>query len=77
MDLDTHQYQWERAMRKLPLGKNSLLLHRRTASSLIEKYEIKELPRFMLLDGEGFVLSENAPAPDTVEIREVLNEIAC
>lgn len=44
-------------------------------SEFVEAYNIKGIPRFILLDKEGLIINADAPRPSSTEIHEVLNTL--
>ena len=51
-----------------------LLADKAFESVIISDYEITGVPRFMLFDKEGKILSVNAPRPSNPQLKELIDE---
>ena len=69
ISVDKDQEAWENMVAEKELGGVQLWADSRFIS---ENYVIMSIPRFMLFDSEGNVISTNAPRPSSDEIRELL-----
>ena len=47
-------------------------LHASGWSQIAKDYEIKGIPRFMLIDRKGNIVSENAPRPSDPRLKEMI-----
>lgn len=68
-----------KAWRKMIKDKNmkgvQLLADKNFNSKFIEDYKISAIPRFILIDPSGNIVSANAPRPSSDAIRPLLNEL--
>ena len=53
---------------------SSMLIANRKTSQMLEEIELGPIPRYLLYNQEGELIHQNAPAPDTEEIRILLNK---
>ena len=70
VSLDTDKEAWEKMIADEELG--GVQLWADGWSKITKDYAIFSIPRFMLFDAEGNVVSTNAPRPSSSEIRELL-----
>ena len=70
VSLDTDKEAWEKMVAEKELG--GVQLWADGWSKITKDYAIFGIPRFMLFDNEGNVISTNAPRPSSDEIRELL-----
>ena len=70
VSLDTDKEAWEKMVAEKELG--GVQLWANGWSKITKDYAIFGIPRFMLFDNEGNVISTNAPRPSSDEIRELL-----
>ena len=70
VSLDTDKEAWEKMVADKELG--GVQLWADGWSKITKDYAIFGIPRFMLFDAEGNVVSTNAPRPSSSEIRELL-----
>ena len=56
------------------LAENYLILNHKTASYIID-HEINSIPRYMIYGRNGELINQNAPRPESHDIKEVLNNI--
>ena len=70
ISVDKDQEAWKNMVAEKELGGVQLWAD---SGGLSENYDIMSIPRFMLFDAEGNVISTNAPRPSTEEIRELLD----
>lgn len=72
----TKDYEkWKNFIKKKePLG-IQLFADQSFESQFIQDYQIKSVPRFILLDPEGNIISANAPRPSNKELIALLNTL--
>ena len=70
ISVDQNKEAWEKMVLEKELGGIQLWADSRDIS---ENYAIMGIPRFMLFDSNGNVISTNAPRPSSDEIRELLD----
>jgi thiol-disulfide isomerase/thioredoxin/predicted ester cyclase len=70
ISVDKDQEAWKNMVVEKELGGVQLWADSRDVS---ENYAIMSIPRFLLFDAEGNVISTNAPRPSSEEIRELLD----
>ncbi|ADB36843.1 TlpA family protein disulfide reductase [Spirosoma linguale] len=76
ISIDENSAAWERAMNQIGLPKkNSFLLPYFKKSQLYKKYNISTIPRYLLIDKQGNLISDDAPRPSDPKIREKLNNL--
>ena len=71
VSVDTNKEAWEKMVADKELG--GIQLWADGWSEITKDYAIFGIPRFMLFDAEGNVISTNAPRPSSDEIRGLLN----
>ena len=54
------------------LGGLQLMADKDWQSDIVKDYAIKGIPRFMLIDAEGNIISADAPTPSSLQIKEKL-----
>ena len=70
VSVDTDKEAWEKMVAEKELG--GVQLWADGWSKITKDYAIFGIPRFMLFDADGNVVSTNAPRPSSYEIRELL-----
>ena len=71
VSVDTDKEAWEKMVADKELG--GVQLWADGWSKITKDYAIFGIPRFLLFDAEGNVISTNAPRPSSEDIRELLN----
>lgn len=71
ISIDQNKVAWKNLVQKD--GLNGVQLHYDGNEKFIEDYMIKGIPRFILLDKEGKIVSANAPRPSDQKTRELLD----
>ena len=71
VSVDTDKEAWEKMVAEKELG--GVQLWADGWSKITKDYAIFSIPRFMLFDAEGNVISTNAPRPSSEDIRELLD----
>lgn len=74
ISVDDNSENWKAMVAKKEL--NGIQLHAEKAfqSDLATSYNIKSIPRFLLIDEAGKIITANAPRPSSKEIRPMLDE---
>lgn len=75
--IDGGSEDWQKAMDSYPdmLNKdNSFLLTRKNHLEIIDKLKLNTIPRYLLFDKEGKVITVNAPRPSSNDIETLINE---
>ncbi len=63
--------KWKRMVRKKELGGVSLIADNMKKSDFIADYVVTGLPRFILIDPQGYIVSPNAPRPSDPDLIEL------
>lgn len=74
MSVDDDKGAWEKMVKEKNLGGIQIHADDAWKSSFVQAYEIKGIPRFILLDKEGDIISADAPRPSTDKIRTMIEE---
>ena len=56
------------------LGGTHLFDHEGLGSSFMKAFNVGMIPRFMMLDREGKIISSNAPRPSSNNVREFIQK---
>ena len=64
---------WKNMIKEKELGGIQLLADKDWQSSFLKSYDIKSIPRFILLDPEGKIVSAAAPRPSDKKLINLLN----
>ena len=67
--------KWSNLVNTKQLGGIQLLADMDINSEFIKAYEIKEIPRFILIDPDGNIVNSNAPKPSETKLTELFNEL--
>lgn len=76
LSIDQNATQWKTAINQLtlPLKKNFLITNPKN-STLIQKYKVISIPRYMIIDAKGVVINQNAPRPSDPRLIKVFDEL--
>ncbi|CAM3905632.1 TlpA disulfide reductase family protein [Pontibacter korlensis] len=74
VDKDTDKWL-EASYRHLGNNVNSYLLKNEDGSGLVKKYNIKSVPRYMIIDREGVIRYADAPPPSDAILSEILDRL--
>ncbi|NBA75706.1 redoxin family protein, partial [Emticicia sp. ODNR4P] len=76
LSIDQNATQWKTAINQLalPLKKNFLITNPKN-NTLIQKYKVISIPRYMIIDAKGVVINQNAPRPSDPRLIKVFNEL--
>ena len=69
------EQKWRDMIKKEGLVGIQLLADKEIASSFIAGYYIQAIPRFIILDKEGKIISSDAPRPSEPELQDILNSL--
>ncbi|MDI5949829.1 TlpA family protein disulfide reductase [Flavobacterium yafengii] len=67
--------KWSNIVNTKQLGGIQLLADMDINSEFIKAYEIKEIPRFILIDPDGNIVNSNAPKPSETKLIDLFNEL--
>lgn len=67
--------KWSNLVNTKQLGGIQLLADMDFNSEFIKAYEIKEIPRFILIDPNGNIINSNAPKPSEIKLIDLFNEL--
>ena len=56
------------------LAVKSSLIHNHKESEIVKKYEISNIPRYILFDKNGVIITDNAPIPSDKKLLEIILE---
>ncbi|MDN3665783.1 TlpA family protein disulfide reductase [Algibacter miyuki] len=76
IDKTSDYEKWKRMVSKENLGGVQLFADNAWESQFIQEYLIKGIPRFILLDPQGHILTANAPRPSEPELIGLFNELS-
>ncbi len=74
ISVDKNLVAWEKMVKEKKLGGIQLHEGENPKFDFVEAYEIKGIPRFILLDKKGNIISADAPRPSSDEIRPLINK---
>lgn len=67
--------KWKKMVENKELKGTQLIADKDWKSDFVKQYAINGIPRFILLDTEGNIVSADAPRPSDPKIREMLNRL--
>lgn len=73
--LNDTEAMWREKATKYEIVDNNFLIRNSKSSEFISNYKLNTIPRYMIFDGKGMLIHEDAPGPDTKEILEILKEL--
>lgn len=73
--LDDHD-KWEKMVKEEQLGGIQLFADKSWESDFVTGYLIKGIPRFILIDPNGNIVSSNAPRPSDSKLIDLFNELS-
>ncbi len=74
VSVDESKSAWEKMVKDKKLGGIQLHADEAWQSDFVQAYKINGIPRFILLDKQGNIISADAPRPSSDEIKPLLNE---
>lgn len=75
IDVEKDYDKWRDMIEKENLGGLQILADKNWESSFVQEYGIRGIPRFILLDPEGNIVSADAPRPSDPKLRTMLDEL--
>lgn len=67
--------KWQKMVQEKELKGVQIFAENSWKSTFVEKYEIKGIPRFILIDKDGKILDADAPRPSSPKIEEFFNSL--
>ncbi len=67
--------KWKTMIKEKKLGGIQLLADKAGKSEFIKNYKIEGIPRFILIDPKGNIITPNAPRPSMKELKELFNSL--
>lgn len=74
ISVDKDKAAWEKMVKDQKLGGIQLYAGDNWQTEFLQSYSINGIPRFILLDKKGNIISADAPRPSSEKIRPLLNE---
>lgn len=75
IDVESAYNKWRDMIETKELGGLQILADKNWESSFVQEYGIYGIPRFILLDPEGNIVSADAPRPSNPELRTLFDEL--
>lgn len=72
IDQEKDKQKWLDFIKKEALGGTQLMAEGDWKSTVTQEYNIQGIPRFLLIDAEGKIVSANAPRPSSEETKELI-----
>ena len=72
VSFDTDHAAWKKMILEKQMGGVQLISYRK--GTLVDDYEITEVPRFMVFDKKGNVVSTNAPRPSEPKLKRIIED---
>jgi len=63
ISIDENEQKWKSSVAKINIGGEHYLVHEGFQSALIKYFSFREIPRYIILDPNGQLVSRNAPRP--------------
>ena len=74
ISIDEDQAAWERIATQIGLPKQaSYIMPKGSKTALFKKYKISTIPKYMLLNKDGIVISADAPRPSDLNVKVFIN----
>lgn len=76
ISIDKNTSHWKNAVAAegLKTSKTNFLATNYTKATFFQELKIKTIPRYLLFDKNGKLVHENAPGPDSAEIKNLINQ---
>ncbi len=74
ISVDNTEQPWRKMVKEKKLGGIQLHADKNWQSDFVQAYGIKGIPRFILLDKKGNIISADAPRPSSDEIKPLINK---
>lgn len=75
VDNEKNHSKWKRFVKKEALGGIQLIADKDWKSSFVKYYNIRSIPRFILLDTKGNIVSTDAPRPSDPALKMIFDEL--
>lgn len=75
IDKEKDYDKWKAMITEKELGGIQLIADKDWKSSFVTDYKIKGIPRFILIDPQGKIVSSDAPRPSDDRLKELFNEL--
>ncbi|MCK0131304.1 TlpA family protein disulfide reductase [Flavobacteriaceae bacterium F08102] len=75
VDAEKDYHKWKTMVKKEKLSGIQLIADKSWKSKFVESYLIKGIPRFILIDPQGNIVSSNAPRPSDPKLIDLFNEL--
>jgi thiol-disulfide isomerase/thioredoxin len=75
ISLDKQIPSWRQTMTRISMSKdNSYLLLNASKTTFYKRYNINEIPRYLLFGKDGKIINDNTPAPSEFSLRTLLDK---
>lgn len=75
ISIDTDYMKWKTACAEERLDQNSYNYRVLQKDQILKQFRVKSIPHYWLYDKAGRLISDNAPRPETKEIRDLLDKL--
>ncbi|QYJ69258.1 TlpA family protein disulfide reductase [Flavobacterium litorale] len=75
VDNQKNHSKWKRFVKKEALGGIQLIADKDWSSTFVKYYNIRSIPRFILLDTEGNIVNTDAPRPSDPALKMIFDEL--
>lgn len=75
VDMSKDYDKWRKMVKKEELGGIQLFADKNFESDFIKNYMIQGIPRFILIDPQGNIVTANAPRPSDKKLKELFDEL--
>ncbi len=76
IDVPKDYDKWKTMIKEKELGGIQLLADKAWKSEFVENYKINGIPRFILIDPKGNIITPDAPRPSKKELKELFNSLS-
>lgn len=76
ISIDKDKNKWKKKITSLPNGRNKHHYYLGEGTGFAKDMEIQSVPRYILLNTNGKIISSNAPRPRSKEIKDLISEYA-
>ena len=76
VDVAEDHAKWDTMIKEKELGGIQLLTDKNWESQFVKEYGIKGIPRFILIDPNGNIVSAEAPRPSSPKLKELFNSLS-
>jgi thiol-disulfide isomerase/thioredoxin len=68
---------WNKSNNEQKLGRyeNSYMMVNNDASNFIKEIQLSSIPRYVIFDKQGKLISKNAPKPNSSDLKSILDEL--